>query len=94
MTYRVELSRSSARAFERAPRAERVRLERAIDALSQNPRPPGKLVKAIQGTRDDFLRLRVGNYRLMYEVDDPNKMVLILGIIHRKDLEEWLRQRH
>ncbi len=94
MTYRVELSRSSARAFERAPRAERVRLERAIDALSQNPRPPGKLVKAIQGTKDDFLRLRVGNYRLMYEVDDPNRMVLILGIIHRKDLEEWLRQRH
>ncbi len=94
MTYRVELSRSSARAFERAPRAERVRLERATDALSQNPRPPGKLVKAIQGTKDDFLRLRVGNYRLMYEVDDPNRMVLILGIIHRKDLEEWLRQRH
>jgi mRNA-degrading endonuclease RelE of RelBE toxin-antitoxin system len=52
------------------------------------------LVKAIQGSKDAFLRLRVGNYRLMYEVDDPNKMVPILGIIHRKDLEEWLRQRH
>jgi len=38
--------------------------------------------------------MRVGNYRLMYEVDDPNKMVVILGIIQRKDLEEWLRQRH
>ena len=94
MTYRVEISRSAARAFERAPKAERVRLERAIDALSRNPRPPGKLIKAIQGRRDQFLRLRVGNYRLMYEVDDTNKMVLILGIIHRKDLEEWLRQQH
>jgi len=30
----------------------------------------------------------------MYEVDDPNKVVLILGIIHRKDLEEWLRRSH
>jgi mRNA-degrading endonuclease RelE of RelBE toxin-antitoxin system len=66
----------------------------AIDALSQNPRPPWKLVKAIQGTKDEFLRLRVGNYRLMYEVNDPKKVVLILGIIHRKGLEEWLRQRH
>ena len=93
MTYRVEVSRSAARAFERPPRAERLRLERAIDALSKNPRPPGKLVKAIQGNKDAFLRMRVGNYRVMYEVDDPNKTVLILGIIHRKDLEEWLRQR-
>ncbi len=38
--------------------------------------------------------MRVGNCRLTYEVDDTNRMVLILGIIHRKDLEEWLRQRH
>ena len=81
MTYRVEISRSLA-------------FERAIDALSRNPRPPGKLVKAIQGSKDQFLRLRVGNYRLMYEVDDTNKVVLMLGIIHRKDLEEWLRQQH
>jgi mRNA interferase RelE/StbE len=94
VTYRVELSRSATRAFERAPKLERVRLERAIDAPAKNPRPPGKLVKAIQGSKDAFLRLRVGNYRLMYEVTDANRMVLILGIIHRKDLEEWLRQRH
>jgi mRNA interferase RelE/StbE len=94
VTYRVELSRSAARAFERAPKTERTRLERAIDARSQNPRPPGKLVKAIQGTKDEFLRLRVGSYRIMYEVNDPKRVVLILGIIHRRDLEEWLRQRH
>jgi hypothetical protein len=35
--------------------------------------------------------MRIGNYRLRYEIDDPNKIVLILEIIHRKDLEEWLR---
>jgi mRNA interferase RelE/StbE len=93
VTYRVELARSAARVFERAPKAERIRLERAIDALSRNPRPPGKLVKAIQGTKDEFLRLRVGNYRVMYEVNDPKRVVLILGITHRKDLEEWLRKR-
>jgi len=29
----------------------------------------------------------------MYEVDDANKIVLMLGIIHRRDLEEWLRQQ-
>jgi mRNA interferase RelE/StbE len=94
VTYRVEFSRSAARAFERAPNGERRRLERAIDALSKNPRLSGKLVKAIQGSKDAFLRMRVGNYRLMYEVDDTSKRVLILGLIHRNDLEEWLRQGH
>jgi len=50
------------------------------------------LVKAIQGPKDNLLRMRVRNYRIMYEVEDANHVVLILGIIHRKDLEEWLRQ--
>lgn len=92
MIFRVELSRSAARAFERSPRPERKHLQRPIDALARNPRPPGKLVKAIQGPKDNLLRMRVGNYRIMYEVEDANHVVLILGIIHRKDLEEWLRQ--
>lgn len=93
MIFRVELSRSAAHAFERAPQSERKRLQKVIDALAQNPRPPGKLVKAIQGSRDNFLRMRVGNHRIMYEVLDDDHLVLILGIIHRKDLEQWLRQR-
>ena len=36
--------------------------------------------------------MRVGNYRIMYEAVDADHVVWILGIIHRKDLEEWLRQ--
>ncbi len=92
MTFRVELVGSAAQVFERAPRPERRRLERAIDAIARNPRPPGKLVKAIQGTKDQFLRMRVGDYRIMYEVLDAERVVLILGILQRKDLEQWLRQ--
>ncbi len=38
--------------------------------------------------------MRVGDYRIMYEVVDADREVLILGIVHRRDLEEWLRQRH
>jgi mRNA-degrading endonuclease RelE of RelBE toxin-antitoxin system len=36
--------------------------------------------------------MRVGDHRIMYEVVDADRVVLILGIIHRKDLEQWLRQ--
>ncbi len=46
----------------------------------------------IQGTKDAFLRMRVGDDRIMYEVVDADRVGLILGIIQRKDLEQWLRQ--
>jgi len=36
--------------------------------------------------------MRVGDYRIMYEVLDAERVVLILGIVQRKDLEQWLRQ--
>lgn len=93
MTWRIELARAAARAFERASKPERKRLERAIDALCINPRPPGKLVKAIQGPQDAFLRLRAGDYRVLYEIFDADHVVLVHGIVHRRDLEQWLRQR-
>jgi mRNA-degrading endonuclease RelE of RelBE toxin-antitoxin system len=37
--------------------------------------------------------MRVGDYRIMYELLEADRMVLILGIVQRKDLEQWLRQR-
>ena len=68
-------------------------MERAIDTLTENPRPSGKLVKAIQGTKDAFLRYRVGDYRILYEIFDSERVVLVLGILHRSDLEDWLKRQ-
>lgn len=48
-------------------------------------------MKALQGTDAPFLRYRVGDHRIMYEVDDSKREVLVHGIVARKDLERWLR---
>ncbi len=72
MTWRVQLSRQASRAYDRLPATDRRRLERALDRLGEEPRPAGKLVKAIQGTRDSFLRYRVGEYRILYDVIDAD----------------------
>ena len=73
------------------------RVRRALEKLARdvsNPsRIPGKAVKRISGTRDTFHRLRVGNYRAMYDVLNDDRVVLVLGIVHRGELERWLRQR-
>ena len=90
--FRVELSRQATRIFQGLPAADRARVAKALDALEHDPRSQGKQVKAIQGTRDAFLRYRVGDYRLLYEILDADHLVLVAGIVARKDLEGWIRR--
>ncbi len=54
----------------------------AIDALAENPRPRGAEKLA---ARDD-LRIRVGEYRVVYAVDDEARRVLVSRIAHRRDV--------
>jgi len=58
------------------------RIFEAIDALVDNPRPRG--CRKLRG-RDSQYRIRVGDYRVIYEIDDKTVTVLILRIRHRKD---------
>ncbi len=59
------------------------RLREAIDGLEQNARPSGcvKLAGA-----PDLYRIRVGDYRIVYQVDDTGHRLLILSIAHRRDV--------
>ncbi|MGA2053356.1 MAG: type II toxin-antitoxin system RelE/ParE family toxin [Opitutales bacterium] len=56
---------------------------RAIDALLENPRPPGG--KAMTGL-DKTWRIRVGEYRVIYEVQDDRLVVLVIRVGHRGDV--------
>ena len=56
-------------------------------------RVSGKSVKTIRGTDDTFHRLRTGDYRVMHVVFDSDRVILVLGIVDRADLERWLRSR-
>jgi len=70
--------------------------EALLDLADQagNPkRIAGKSVKTIQGVGDSFHRLRVGDYRVMYDTIDEDRVLLVLGVVHRGDLERWLRNR-
>jgi mRNA interferase RelE/StbE len=54
----------------------------AIIALTHNPRPAG--VKKLVGSRSDW-RIRIGEYRIVHEIDDTTETVTILGVAHRRD---------
>lgn len=74
---------------------DRVRraLERLADDVARPGRVSGKSVKTIRGTDDTFYLLRIGDYRVMYDVIDTDRVLLVLGIVDRADLERWLRSR-
>ena len=75
----------------------RTRLKHALEGLGRNAAKPGRIggkaVKTIQGADDSFHRLRVGDYRVMYDVIDEDRVILVLGVVHRGDLERWIRSR-
>ena len=80
--YSINFARSARRELERLPvRIAEVVLGH-IEALQADPRPPG--VKKIHGA-DDLWRLRVGDYRVIYTIDDTARLVDVSAIRDRKD---------
>jgi mRNA-degrading endonuclease RelE of RelBE toxin-antitoxin system len=75
----------------------RNRIRKALLRLAVQVTDPdrrmGKSVKTIRGTSDTFHRLRVGDFRVMYDVIQRDRVILVLGIVDRRDLERWLRTR-
>lgn len=53
----------------------------------------GKAVRSIRGSRDSFYRLRAGDVRVMYDIIGEDRVILVLGIVDRGELERWLRSR-
>ena len=53
----------------------------------------GKGIKRLRGRGDALNRLRVGDFRVMYDVLNEDGVLLVLGVVHRRDLERWLRGR-
>jgi mRNA interferase RelE/StbE len=81
--YRITFKTSAAKEFRRLPTEIKQRLSLIIDELSQNPRPLG--VVKLQGN-DNLYRVRIGDYRVVYEIDDSAKLIRITRVRHRKDV--------
>jgi mRNA interferase RelE/StbE len=81
--YTVEFVPSAVKALERLPRAIQQRIVNAVELLADNPFPAGA-VKIVGD--DSAFRIRVGDYRVLYEVQQQRLIILVLRIGHRKDV--------
>jgi mRNA interferase RelE/StbE len=88
MRYAVEVHRTAARALARLPADASTRITARVNALGDDPRPRGAL--PLRGPLKGLYRLRVGEYRVGYEVDDRASVVRIRTIGHRRDFYDVL----
>jgi mRNA interferase RelE/StbE len=80
--HEVLLERAAERDLKALSRAVYQRIVSHLQALSQNPRPAG--CKKITGSRSDW-HIRIGDYRVIYEIDDRAKVVKVMRIRHRRE---------
>ncbi|MGQ0593453.1 MAG: type II toxin-antitoxin system RelE family toxin [Gammaproteobacteria bacterium] len=81
--YEILLASQAERDLKRLAAQEFHRIILAIKALAETPRPPG--CRKLVSSRNDY-RIRIGDYRVIYEVDDKDNKVRIMRIRHRRDI--------
>ena len=82
MRYEVLIKRSAEKELDSLPSPVSMRITKRLFSLEGDPRPPG--AKKLQG--EEAYRLRVGDYRVLYTVDDATRQVGIYAVGHRREI--------
>jgi len=82
-SYRIEYAKGVDKDFRKIPPKTADRITKAIDRLGSDPRPAGS-VKLV-GFESEY-RIRVGDYRIIYQIHDSVLIVLVIEVGHRKDI--------
>jgi len=80
--YKVELRRRVRQSLDKLPEKDRRVVITALETLEQEPRPRG--VEKIRGT--ELWRIRKGDYRAIYYIDDREQTITVVRIGHRRDV--------
>ena len=83
MKHTVVITRSPQKALDRLEGDIYARITRKLEELEDNPRPMG--VEKLSG-REDLYRVRVGNWRIVYAIQDQELIVLVVKVAHRREV--------
>jgi len=81
VTFSLQIKSSAARELKRINKPERLRIVSAIDNLPGNP----YIGKSLKGELSGLRRIRIGDYRVIYEIHAQQVVILIIRVAHRKD---------
>lgn len=80
--YSIQITRSAQKELARLPAADRERVLAAVHSLAATPRPRG--CKKLEDS--DLWRIRIGQYRVVYEIRDKQLIVVIIKLGNRRDI--------
>ena len=83
MSYSIQFTPRAVRDLEDLPKPDQVRVAPRIDALASTPRPAG--CKKLEGD-ERLYRIRVGDFRVIYRIEDRKLIVLVIRIGNRRDI--------
>lgn len=83
MACSLEFTRAAAKGFRALPAKDKERVSQAINGLADDPW--STRAKALSG-HPELLRIRVGNYRIVYQVEEEDLVILVVLVGHRKDV--------
>ncbi len=82
MPYRILVRRSALKELEALAKKARLRVASAIEDLASDPRPPG----AVKLTGIELYRIRAGEIRVVYSIEDDRLIVIVVRVGHRRDV--------
>lgn len=83
MPYQIEFAPAARRQIKKLPKAAQSAIVARLEALAEHPRPPG--CKKLSG-EEHLYRIRTGDYRIVYQVQDARLMVMVIRVGDRKDV--------
>ena len=88
MAYGIIITKSAEKEFQALTKPEQRAIDARIQELAKDPRPPG--AAKIRGFQDIY-RIRAGDYRIVYRIQDDELIVLIIRIGHRRDVYRHMK---
>jgi len=83
LKYRIEVKRSAAKALKKIPKSDQKRISEKIDTLAEKlPNPDTTKMKG----NNPFHKVRIGDYRIIYEIRNNLLAIMVVKIGHRKDI--------
>jgi mRNA interferase RelE/StbE len=88
MSYELLIERRTERDFKKLKASLFTLVVERIKALSENPHPPGS--RKLSGSQNDW-RIRIGDYRVLYEIDNKARTIKIMRVKHRREVsrDDW-----
>lgn len=81
--YKVSIKNSALKEIQQIPKDFRIKIIETIDSLANDPRPSG--VKKLENFKNSY-RVRVGQYRIVYEIEDRQLIVEVIKVGNRKEV--------